>query len=291
MTYTILGQDLHEVADRARKHFANTYGATKFVCEEDLQADLPLRPTWQADLKNKYRLCIDVRASPFSSSLYAFVAQCVQRGAPVKLWVAVPHGGASATAELKDARDAGVGVVEFRDDGSVYELHKPVPLSLYALKKTDLGAVPKYKREEIKGAEDTFLAGDPVSGCQSMCQELEWVTRKFGEYSYNSGWWKQANPPRKLPISFFRTKAWATMLAALEERIDEPTARKKCAQFEIQAVVRARGHTDLRNSVSHKPKNSRELQRRDARLRTMYESTRDLVIDWHTIVKPLRFGA
>ena len=70
MTYLLLGHTLHETADRAKKYFAREYGATHFLCEQVVEADLPLRPTWQATMQAGDRLCVEVRESPFSQTLY-----------------------------------------------------------------------------------------------------------------------------------------------------------------------------------------------------------------------------
>src|SRR5579864_2329023 len=105
MSYSFLGQNLHETADRAKKHFADTYGAKKFKCEVEIDPHLPLKPTWQATLSGGYILCIEVRETPFSPSLYEFVTRCSQQGRAIRLWVAVPQGQAAPTfgAELRQA--------------------------------------------------------------------------------------------------------------------------------------------------------------------------------------------
>jgi len=81
---------------------------------------------------------------------------------------------------------------------------------------------------------------------------------------------------------------WARVLEQLETRLEIPKVQTKSASFTKHAIVKVRGHTDWRNSVSHKPKNLVELQRRDAKLRTMFEATRDLLIEWYVIARPLR---
>jgi hypothetical protein len=290
MSYAFLGQNLHETADRARKYFANAYGATHFKAEAAIDAQLPLKPTWQATLNGGYILCIEVRETPFSQSLYEFVTLCAQQGKPVRLWVAVPHGMAAPTfnGELKQARELGVGVAQIADDGTAHEFHKPVPLSLFALRKTELKHVPKIRRETLKTAEDTFLSGAPDQGCQAVCQDLEAITRRFAEHTYQAGWWKTTAGAKALPTRFFRRDSWATMLEALDERIDVQQVKVKCPTFGRPLVAGARQYTNWRNTVSHKPKTLNELQKRDARLRTMFEATRDLLIEWYEVAKPLK---
>lgn len=290
MSYSILGQNLHETADRAKQYFSQHYGATNFACEQALDNDLPLKPTWLATLKAGYRLCIEVRETPFSNSLYEFVTKCATRGMPVRLWVAVPRSAAAPTfnTELKQARDAGVGVVQIAEDGVAHEFHRPVPLSLFALKKTDLKKVPKGQREDVKTAESTFLDGTPDQGCQAICQKLEELTRQFAEYTHGQGWWRQPAGTKPLQPKFFQTGAWAKVLELMEERLEAKRIQSKCNTFTKQIIVRARGHTDWRNEVSHKPVNFRQLKIRDAKLRTMFEVTRDLLIEWYGIARPFR---
>src|ERR1043165_1175985 len=177
MSYALLGHSLHETADSAKRYFAREYGAAKFICESEVEDDLPLRPTWQANMQGGYRLCIEVRESPFSHSLYQFVTLCAGRHLPIRLWVAMPAGpaGDAFNKELREAKAVGVGVVQLADNDSAHEFHRPAPLSLFGLRRTDIHAVPKRHRESIKKAEDAFLDGAPDQGCQLICQELESV--------------------------------------------------------------------------------------------------------------------
>jgi len=290
MSYSFLGQNLHETADQAKAYFEQQYGATYFRCEQELSDDLPLKPTWQAILPGKYCLCIEVRESPFSQTLSAFVGGCAQKGLPVKLWVVMPKISAAPTfnSELRQAREFGVGVLQVAEEGDPHEFSHPVPLSLFGLKKTDLTSVPKSRRDEVKTAESTFLDGSPGQGCQAICQALEDITRKFAKYTHDAGCWKHPAGARVLHSEFFETRPWANVLATMESQIDIAKIRTKSASFTPQAIVKARGHTDWRNAVSHKPKTYRELISRDAKLRTMFESTRDLLLEWYGIAKPLR---
>jgi len=289
MTYALLGQDLHEVADASKKWFASQYGATGFVCEQEVMPDLPLKPTWQARMKTGYTLCLNVQPTPFSPTLHEFVNKCAARGLPIKLWVAVgsPQTKDTFGSDLKQARNLGIGVLQIIPGVDPHEFHRAVPLSLFALGKTAPAKVPAARREAIKNAEDTFLDGAPDQGCQAICQELELLTRQFAQLTYASGWWRTPANSKALRARFFTTDSWSTMLETMEARLDVKKVAGKSPQFTKQAVVRARSFTDWRNSVSHKPKTVSELRTRDARLRTMFEATRDLLIDWYVIAKPL----
>lgn len=292
MTYTLLGQNLHDTADRAKKYFSEQHGAKQFKCEQALEGDLPLKPTWQATMSGGYLLCVEVRETPFSTSLYEFVTKCASRGLPIRLWVALPQGAAAPTfnSELKQARDAGVGVVQIADDGSAHYFHRPVSLSLFGLKTTDLKTVPKGQRDEVKTAESTFLDGTPTQGCQAICQALEQVTREFAEHTFNQGWWKQPLGAKNLNAHFFQAKPWADVLEEMENRIDVGKVRAKSNSFSKHSIVKARGHTDWRNKVSHKPTTFQKLKERDAKLRTMFEATRDVLLEWYAIAKPLKLA-
>jgi hypothetical protein len=288
MTYALLGHSLHETADLARKHFADAYGAKNFECETAVDQDLPLRPTWQATMQGNYKLCIEVMETPFSQSLYEFVIKCANRGIPVRLWVAVPWGvsGGSFAKELKEARTLGVGVIQISEDGTqTHEFHKPVSFSLFGLRRTDLTKVRKAHREAFKKAEDAFIDGSPDYGCQLVCQDLESVTRSVALHTYSKKWWttKQGLKPR-----FFTSDAWATMLEKFDKEIDVTKTRKKCPSFRRALVAGARQYTDWRNSLSHKPKSLKELEDRDARLRTMFEATRDHLIEWLNVAHVLK---
>ena len=289
MSYNLLGHDLYEVADRAKEWFVETYGAKRFRREKDI-ASLPLRPTWQASLRGNHTLCLNVQSSPFSPTLHAFVNAASQRGLPIKLWVAVSDTSPkdSFAAELRQAREAGVGVLQISTDGNVHVFHHPVSLSLYGISRTTLGDVPRARREIFKNAEDTFLNGAPDQGCQAICQELEDFTRRAAEVTHSRGWWTQLAGGAALQATFFRTGAWATMLQTMEGRANVTQIQTRCPEFDRQLIIRTRAFTDWRNRVSHRPNTAGQLMHRDGRLRTMFEATRDLLLDWYGATGPLR---
>lgn len=290
MTYTLLGQTLHNTADRAKRWFANNYGATGFVCEKPSPDGLRLAPTWKARLRTGYGLYVNVQSAPFIPTLSDVVAIGVSRSLPIKLWVAVNYESPKVTfaEDLRSAANLGIGVVQFDEHGQGQEWQQAVALSLYALRKTDLSRVPKVRKEALKNAEATFLSGSPPEGCQAICQELEDITRAFAECTYRNGFWRTPAGAKPLKVQFFRTGKWAPMLQDLDRLIDEKAIRGKSPTFTTAKVAAARGFTGWRNSLSHKPKNPKELQQRDTKLRTMFEATRDLLLDWYEIAAPLK---
>jgi hypothetical protein len=284
MSYQFLGQDLHGVADAAKKFFVNQYGAKGFKCEKPINNAMPLRPTWQAKLKAGYLLCVNVQTSAFTPTMYEVVTKGAQVGLPIKLWVAIGPAH-NTSADIRQARDSGIGVVQFDDDGNGSEYHRAVPLSLFALKKTDLKKVPKTRREEMKSAESTFLDGDPVQGCQAVCQEMEDVTRKFAAKSYGDGCWKATSHTAK----FFESDPWSVLLETMERELDVSSCKKTYGDANFkQLIVQARSFTDWRNKVSHKPKTAQELHDRDGLCRTRFEGSRDVLVDWYNLADQIK---
>ncbi len=90
MTFKLLAPHLHETAIAAKKYFAAEHGATHFQIEAEVDAELSLKPTFFAQLRNGYLLCVEVSEKAFSNSLDTFVVECSSRGFPVKLVVALP---------------------------------------------------------------------------------------------------------------------------------------------------------------------------------------------------------
>src|SRR5690349_10751980 len=119
MSYQLLGQDLGDTADKAKKYFQQNYGAKSFKCEEEVVKDFGLRPTWQAQQSDGYLLALNVQSFPFSNTLHEFVNKCAQDAIPLKLWVVVPRRPANQTfnEDLRNAHQMGVGVIDFPDDG------------------------------------------------------------------------------------------------------------------------------------------------------------------------------
>ena len=289
MTYSLLGQDLQETADLAKRYFAEEYGATHFKCEEPIgiAPDLALRPTWQADVKDGYKLCLDVQPTPITPTLYEFVLTCAKRGLPLKLWVAVPGGGTkdSFKSDLKQAKLMGIGVVEFADGQPEHVFSRPVAFSLFALSPSQPKGIPKQYRPAIKTAEGNFLDGSPEFGCQGIFQELEDLSRKCAQDTFNRGWWSGNTAHQS---RFFEKDPWANVLEEFEKRIDVSRVKSKCPQFDRRLITKVRAQTDWRNDVSHKPKNAKQLQERDSKLRSHFEVARELLIDWATKMKGLR---
>jgi hypothetical protein len=283
--YQYLGNDLHDLANVAKEYFAKTYGAKKFICEMPLESGLELRPTWQAQMQGHYLLCVEVCVVLQARKFSDLVTKCVTGGHPIRLWVVVPNSSSVLQRELKEAADKGIGLAQADEAGtSLFEFSKPVALSLFGLRPPDYTRIPTGRREIIKRAEDAFRDGSPERGCQELGQELELLTRKFAEHSHAQGWWKTVPQP----VPKFAKANWVPLLDTLNDCINQGAVQAKCAIFKKAHVGGASSRALFRNQVSHAPKNTKELKRRDERLRTEFEATLDLLLDWYEIMKMLK---
>jgi hypothetical protein len=214
-----------------------------------------------------------------------FVTKCATRGYPVLLWIVLPKnvGPSSLGKELKDARELGVGVARVIEDDTILEVHQPLALSLIALRcLSGRGALTKVQWVAVTDAERKFLAGNPDGACQDVGQQLEDVTRKFAAHSFALNWWNpNANPPNF-------DGNWGPLLERLEQDILPRQVQARCPDFKKQHVTTVRHLAGLRNAVSHPPKNAKERRERDEKLRTMFESMRDALVDWYAFARVLK---
>jgi hypothetical protein len=288
MSYKLLAQHLHTTADQAMAFFKRELGAKAFRIEETID-DLPLKPTLHAMLNNGCVLCVEVSESAYSNSLDTFVVECSSQSYPVKLYVAIPSakGDQDFATNLKKAKDRGVGVVELHDDNP-FIAADAVSLSLFGLRKNNLSEFPKQKREAVKQAEQTFLNGNPVKGCQALYEELEALTRAFAQRSKSEGWWRSPHNGENGPKARLDTGAWANVLEELSRFIDIKNCKKKCPEMKDSLIASVRGLTDPRNLTSHKPTQLAKTIERDRQLRTWFESTSECLKAWYKATRPLR---
>lgn len=289
MSFKLLAPHLHSTAVAAKKYFTKELGAKQFHDETIVDKDLPLTPTLTAHLSNGYFLCVEVNEKAYSNTLDTFVVECSMRCFPVKLYVVLPSakGDLDFAANLRKAKDRGVGVVEISDEGeSVFA--EAVSLSIFGLRKNQLNEFPKSKREGVRLAEQTFLNGNPVKGCQSLYEELEVVTRAFAARSKSEGWWRSPHQGETRPSTNFEKGPWAKVLKELETFIDLRSCRKKCPLMKDGLIAGALGVTDPRNLTSHKPTKIKDIIQRDKKLRTWFESTSDLLKSWYDATKPIK---
>jgi hypothetical protein len=292
MSFTILPPTLHETAFAAKRYFGKDHGATHFQFETEVEPELGLRPTLSARLGDGCILCVEVSVKAYSNSLDTFVVECCARGIPVKLYVVrqAAKKDRDFAANLKTAKSRGVGVIEI--SGSTTTVYaEAVSLSLFALRRCDLGKIPKPKRDPIRQAERTFLDGNPVKGCQALCEELEAVTRSFAIRSHAEGWWRPPHPGEQKPKTKLSNGPWASVLRDLAQFLElggSKPCKTKCPDMNESLIASARGLTDPRNKTSHKPPSVTKIKERDRKLRIWFETASDLLKEWYDATKPLK---
>ena len=291
MRFSLLAQNLHPTAEAAREYFARNHGAKGFRSESAIDGDINfcLKPTLLAKLNDGGILCIEVSERAYSNSLDTFVVECSARTFPVKLYVVIPSmkGDPEFSANLRKAKERGVGVIQLNEEGS-FLATDAVSLSLFGLHKLKLGEFPKDKREAVRQAEQTFLDGNPVKGCQQLFEELEAVTRAFAIRSKAEGWWRAPHVGEPPPKAKLAKGSWANVLRELDKFLDWKSCHKKCPLLKESLLSSVRGVTEPRNLTSHKPSAISDIVERDRKLRTWFENVGDLLKSWHATTKHLK---
>jgi hypothetical protein len=197
------------------------------------------------------------------------------------------RGDPDFAANLHKAKNRGFGVI-ILSDTEAWAANEAVSLSLFGLRRTKIKEFPKSKREAVMKAEQTFLNGNPVKGCQSLYEELEAVTRAFATRSKDEGWWRTAHQGEAGPRVNIMVGPWAKVLKELGTFLDFKACRKKCPLIKESLIAGASVVTDPRNLTSHKPKDLKTVIQRDTKLRTWFESTGDLLKSWYEMTRPLK---
>jgi len=281
--YTILPPPLHKTANAAIKWFLDNWGINKNAVkvEQPIHVDVELRPTFSAQTRDSHILCIEVSENAYANHLNTFVVGCLQHGLPVKLFVAVTKGtkDLNLAHNLKAAKMAGVGLIEV-DDSSGVVMQDAVSLSLAAVRPINVSQFPKKYRHSLSHAEQTFRNGTPEKACSLVYDEIENLFRRLAERTHSKGWW-----PNKGNLKIDKAP-WATLIENWSDGLD----RSKCSCSNLTPAFAAQmiGVTPYRNDSGHKPKNLKELIKRDQQLRTRFESAVDLFRDLVDATKSLK---
>lgn len=143
MTYQfgILSPGLHETAIAAIDWFIEQWGVKRswIKVEVAFDPDINFRPTFVVQLDDGHLLCIDVSQSIYSNTLDTVAIGCLQKGLPVKLFVATPRDvkDSDYSIKLKTAKRAGVGLLEV-DTQSGTIVQNAISLSLLGLRQIRL---------------------------------------------------------------------------------------------------------------------------------------------------------
>ncbi len=284
--YTILPSPLHQTANQSVKWFMDNLGISKasVVVEQPIHSDVELRPTFSAPTRDFHILCIEVAESIYANHLNACVVSCMHHGLPVKLYVAVPKNTKDPNygPNLKAAKQAGVGIIEIDNaTGTGFIVQNALSISLTSVRPIEVSAFAKKYREALLHAEQTFRDGTPEKACSLVYDEMENLFRKIATKTHKKGWWPYSGNLKKL-----HTVPWATLIKDWDKSLD----RSKCPCPDLNSTLMARilGITTYRNDSGHKPKNEKELIKRDRQLRTRFENAVDLFRELVDASKPLK---
>lgn len=290
MSYRSLPPHLHETADAVKKYFRDSQGLVKIKIEEPIDNRAVYTTTLTGSLRDQHLLCVEVTDGGYTNALNSFVLDCMTRGLPVLLYIAIPRGvetQANFTDILKRAQAAGIGIVEIDGrEGTV--LCRATSLSLCALRRVDVKSFPSKYRQALSDAEGTFRGGNPSKGCAAIYDEIESLSRQLAEKTFKKGYWRAPKKGQKPLKLNFQKGPWQNVLDALHRELDYGQIRKKCANLDRPLIARVMGLTSQRNESSHKPRRRQDLQRRDQRLRTRFENAVDIFHELVSAVKPLR---
>lgn len=281
--YKILPTSLHVTATAAIEWFETHWGLRKkaIQLEQAIAADIELRPTFSVQTRDFHTLCIEVSEKAYASYLDKFVLDCVNKGLPVKLFVAIPKDTKymEYAKDMKVARQRGVGVIEV-DGTSGTVLQNALSLSLSGLRTLDVNLFPKRYRENLTQADQTFRDGSPDKACALVYDEIESLFRKMAAKMKDKGWWTPKNVKKVAKVP------WARVIKDVDDNLD----RTKCPCKGLTCVLMAQiyGITGHRNDSGHKPNSQKNLIKRDTQLRTRFESAVDLFQELVNATTPMR---
>jgi hypothetical protein len=286
MTYTILPEPLWPMAECVAKYFKRNWGISTFRKEEAIQPGIGYKTTLWGNTHDHHLLCVEVSESVYPPALDSFVLECKNSGLPVRLFVAIPKNlnDPRYKENLRKAHVNGVGVVEV--DPAQEQCHiiqSALALSLTGVRPIEKDAFPAKYRGVLASAEETYRQGTPDKACALIYDELESLTRKIAKKTSSQRVWKQT-PPSSVDLD---RHDWGKVISLLETNLPR-TKGHPCEKLTTALWSRLHGVTSLRNSTGHKPRNTKDLVRRNRTLRTQFESAIDLLEDLVEGSKKLR---
>jgi hypothetical protein len=281
--YRILPQPLHSIADDAIGWFITNWGVKKNAVkiEEAAFDGAELRPTFTVPTQDHCALCVEVSEHVYASHLNAFVLHCLREALPVKLFIARSADASDPyySRNLREAKLAGVGIIEISGNKGQM-VQNALSLSLAALRPIAVKLFPPKYRMALSNAEQTFRDGYPDEGCAVVYKELEDAFRRCAKKCVKKGWWPN---PGGMNIE---KDSWANVI----RKWDKDILRDgwPCPDLNQALSARLIGVAPFRNATAHKPKNQKELIKRDRELRTRFEGGIDLLRDFLEAAKPLK---
>jgi hypothetical protein len=215
-----------------------------------------------------YFVAAEIQEKPDLTLLHSVVLDCMRLNIPVKLYVAFPEKeGHNPLKEIDKAHKIGLGIIEVRDAG-VHVVKEAVPLSLWGYRLDRLRFPAKY-RSLLADAENTYRDGSPAKGCGLIYDEIEDLTRKLAIATHKKGMWRTA------PTLNLQTGPWHKVMEQFERNLIKARYRALTGTL----LHRIMGITGHRNESGHKPSSAAQRVRRDAELRTRFESAIDLLYE------------
>jgi hypothetical protein len=276
MIYKFLPDQLHSTADRIAEFLAEDRGITAIRAEEQIDEDLPYRPTIYGISPEKYIVAVEVQESPNTTSLDSVILDCVMRSVPVKLFVTfvvsaspVPHN------LIENAHKKGLGVIEIAG-AELRVLREALPLSLLGY-RLDYKRFPKKLRSTLIEAGNTFRDGSPAKGCAVVYDEIEDLSRGIIKKTKKKKLWRKLRPgerPSKLNLD---DGPWEKVIELFEDFY--VVNKKKVPDLTSNLIHLIAAVTSYRNESGHKPKSLADRIRRDKEIRTRFESALDLLFD------------
>lgn len=282
MEFKSLAPHLHSTAEAVAAFVRGKFGWTALKAEREITSDIQLRPTLQTVSRDYETICIEVSESPYSGTLDEAVITCKNEGLPVKLFVAIPKNGLKETQDfqklLSRARRNGVGIIEVDVAGNGSILSDALSLSLSGVRKINPKEFPSKYRQALNDAETTFYT-NPAKGCLVVYEEIESLSRKVAAKSLKLGLWTSG---RKWKLE---KDPWASIVKEMLQTF--PATTNPAPELTPALLGRILGITPHRNDAGHKPKNRKQLIKRNRELRTRFESAVDLLRDLEKASKPL----
>jgi hypothetical protein len=272
MNFISLTLHLRPIAAGAKTFFTRNWGIGNFEIEKPIDRNAPLQTTLYATTNDHHYLCLIVTEVSFQNSWDSFVIFCRDNALPVKLFLVYASGSEfPKQQDILLAKNRGVGILQVDESGNGTVLLDPLSLSLTSLRPVGAHEFPRNYREAVTAAESTFKNGDPSKGCAKLYEEIEALSRKLARITHQKRFWRSYNPARK----FSGKKNWGPLMKDFMNELDN----QKCPGLPITLVGAVFGLTAHRNDSSHKPETMKKLIERDRRLRTRFETARDILSD------------
>lgn len=279
--FTYLPVPQHATANAAIDWFKTNWGlpVKGIEVEVEVARDLRLRPTFVAQTRDHHTLCIEVMDQAYGQGIDSFILGCQKSCLPVLMFVAVPNGFKDRDfgANLRDARTAGVGILEV-DAASGYMHCNALSTSLTGVRAVDVKAFPPKYRQSLQQAEQSFRDGQPAKACSMVYDEIEAAFFRFAEKCSKKGLWN----PNNIDL---QKVGWANLIKAMNSLDRSHKATKKVTDLLLASMLSVTPH---RNDSGHKPKNRAQLINRDKKLRTRFENAADLLQEFLSATSMLK---